>query len=62
MARTCISDYNILKLKKKKAAPREQPKFYREEMSKKEENTIRLDNQTVLHRNIFPYAPAYKGK
>ena len=47
---------------KKKAAPKERPKFYREEMSKREENTIRLDNQIVLHCNILPNTPAYKGK
>ena len=51
-----------IEFKEKKGRSEGRPKFYREEMSKNEENTIRLDNQTVLHCNIFPNAPAYKGK
>ncbi|HCH57229.1 MAG TPA: hypothetical protein DEV64_09085 [Rhodospirillaceae bacterium] len=61
VAWACESDSNILNLKKK-GRSEERPKFNREEKSKKEKNTIRLDNQTVLRCNIFPDAPVYKGK
>ena len=61
LARTCISDYSILNLKKK-GRSEERPEFDREETSKKEENTIRLDNQTVLQCNIHLTRVGFKPK